>query len=651
MQLARLLDPKPRTYKNKFVEMFKAFQLEWKYSKSEILNMYLTLVPYGGNIEGIKAAAYFYYKRLPQKLSLAQISTLAIVPNRPNTYLPTMHNKELLSARNKWLNKMKQAKLFNKDDIADAQHEPLDAVRTTPESVIPHLAIRLHQQLPDNPVIHTTIDVQKQHKVAALTYNYSQRMHAKSIHNASVIVINNKTHSVEAYVGSADMNDKMYDGQVDGVTAIRSPGSTLKPFVYAIAFEKGLYTPKSVVADVPVDFDGYAPENYNTKFNGNITIEHALANSLNIPAVKILSQTGILTFTDLLSRASFQQIRKDERKLGLSSVLGGCGVTLEELTFAYAAFANEGKYYSPRYLLSHIPAAGHSLISPASAFMINEILNTPVRPDLPTNYQSSIHVPKISWKTGTSYGRRDAWSIGYNSNYTIGVWLGNFSGKGTPELSGADIATPLLFEIFNSIDYNSRDKWFVQPEELDFRLVCSESGKVPEEFCDHQVVDYFIPGVSSGQRCNHLKKIFIAPDESFSYCITCVPEKGFKTKYYPDYSQDLLNYYLTEQLPYLQIPPHNNHCSRIFTASAPVITSPVHNKEYYIEKDENQQLLLSCNPDNEVKSVYWYINDRFYKSSLAGEDVFFKPQPGQLKISCSDDKGRNTDAVIHVNYF
>ncbi len=650
MQVARLLYPKERTYLNKVMEMFRATQLELYYSKEEILQLYLNLVPYGGNIEGVKAASLLYFGRMPDKLSLAQVTTLAVIPNRPISLKPGKRNDAIVEARNKWLRRMKIDKIFSRRDIEDALHEPLDAQRQDAPKFAPHFALRMKQLYPGRPIIKTTLNRFSQDKITAIAYNYSKRLQSLNINNAAVLVINNKTRKVEAYLGSPDVSDNFHNGQVDGITAVRSPGSTLKPLVYALAFDKGLVTPKTVIADVPVNFDGYAPENFNSKFNGNVTVEKALAYSLNIPAVKTLNQLGIATLTDKLKQAGFKQIAKDEKKLGLSTVLGGCGVSLEELTTLYSTFAHEGKSSSLKFLKEETTFQLVPLFSPGASFMVSEILTTLTRPDLPNNFQSSMHVPKIAWKTGTSYGRRDAWSIGYNMNYTVGVWVGNFSGEGVPELTGADMATPLLFEIFNSLDYNSNRKWFKQPDDLDFRLVCSVSGSVPDDNCTSQVIDYFIPKVSSALKCVHTKQVYVSPDESFSYCTSCLPHDGYKVKLYANLDPDLIAYYETEHIAYEKIPAHNKSCSRVFGSKPPMITSPTDRKEYVVEKGQDQQLMLSCNADNEVKTVYWYINDRFYKSCAATEKIFFSPETGQLKISCSDDKGRNTNIVIKVSY-
>jgi penicillin-binding protein 1C len=652
MQVARLMAPKKRTYANKLVELFRALQLEWMYRKEEILQLYLNLVPYGGNVEGVKSASLLYFGQLPDKLSLAQITTLAIVPNRP-TSLGLGKNEWLLTQeRNKWLNRFATGKLYSRKEIAGALAEPLAARRRAVPRIAPHLAYRMKYEHPEALQLQTTINLAIQDKVQSLAYNYHKRLQRYHIHNLAVLVLNNQTMEVEAYIGSPDYTDNAHAGQVDGIRAIRSPGSTLKPLVYALGIDQGNITPKTVVADVPGNFAGYSPDNFDKKFNGNISIEKALSYSLNVPAVKVLHETGLPLFIDKLKQARFEQIKKDRNKLGLSVILGGCGVTLEELTGLYAAFANEGVYKPVTYLLPDKPrmadsAHNISIVSPEAAFMINEILTQATRPDLPNNYQSSYHVPRVAWKTGTSYGRRDAWSVGYNARYTVGVWIGNASGEGVRELTGADIATPLLFNIFNAIDYNSTQRWFTAPVNLKFRLVCAESGLVPGDLCRHQVADYFIPLVSDTEKCSHIKEVAVQAGESYSYCTSCLPQSGYKRKAYPNLSPELIAYYESTGSAYVKIPPHNPACTRIFDTHAPHIVSPASGQEYIVDS-ESAQLMLSCQAHNEVKKVYWYINDRLYASAGVTEKVFFKPVPGPVKISCSDDKGRNTDVQIMV---
>lgn len=650
MQVARMLEPKDRTYGNKMLEIFRAFQLELHHSKDEILQMYLNLVPYGSNIEGVKSASLIYFGQSPDYLSLAQIVTLSIIPNRPSSLAPGKNNALLVQERNRWLKKFQNEHLFPEEEILDALSENLTARRQNITRTAPHLSLRLASMYPNEPIIHSTLDKVKQQKAEKLAYNYIQRLHYMHITNCAVVVVNNQTHAVEAYVGSANFNSKEDGGQVDGVRAVRSPGSTLKPLLYSLAFDQGLITPKSVITDVPANFSGYEPENFDSKFHGSVTAKNALANSLNVPAVKLLDRLGIQAFLSQLKNGRFNQVVNDENKLGLSVVLGGCGVKLEELVQLYSCFANQGKFQRIKWTKEDIATEKFQLLSPAAAYMTTEILTDHMRPELPVNYESIMHIPKIAWKTGTSYGRRDAWSIGYNMKYTIGVWVGNFNGMGVPELTGADIATPLLIDIFNSIDYDSSNDWWRMPKGLDFRFVCSVTGKIPNEFCTDQVIDYFIPGVSSNERCDHLKEIFVSPNQSISYCRNCLPDKGYKKELFPNLAPELISFCESENIPYTKMPPHEPNCSRIYTENAPSITSPLNGIEYIFEEGENQQLMLACHADNEVKKVYWYINNKFYKAAGVNDHVFFRPSAGETKISCADDKGRNTNQVIKVTY-
>ena len=650
MQVARLLEPKERTFSNKVKEMLRATQLEAHYSKAEILQLYLNLVPYGGNIEGVKSAALLYFQQPPDYLSLAQTVTLAIIPNQPRVLVLGKHNDRILAERNRWLRQFQQQHLFPNQDIEDAISEPLDAQRHAAPTLAPHLARRLVSQFPGQPIIHSTLRRNPQAKAEDLTRNYVRRLHELGITQAAVLVVNNRTRAVEAYVGSADFADAASQGQVDGVRAVRSPGSTLKPFLYALAVDRGIVTPKLKLPDVPTNFSGFRPENFDKSCAGEVTVERALTYSLNIPAVRVLNQLGVPTFTEKLQQAGFQNVKSNRDQLGLSSILGGCGASLEELTSLYVTLADAGQYAPLQLTSSTKPKSATSLISESAAFLTTDILSQLTRPDLPLGAASSMRLPKVAWKTGTSYGRRDAWSIGYNREYTIGVWLGNFSGQGSPALTGADVATPLLFDLFNALAYNSPNDWFAPPAALDFRLVCAESGLVPGENCPNQLIDYFLPNVSSGQRCQHQREVLVSADGSFTYCRACAPAAGYRRELYPNLLPEVAAYKEAQGIPYRRLPPHNPQCQLVRGGRelAPTITSPTANTEYVLNRHEQQQLLLSCTTDNEVRQVHWYVNDRFLRTAKATERVFFRPPAGPLKISCADDHGRNTDVLVTV---
>jgi penicillin-binding protein 1C len=683
MQVVRLLEPRKRTYGSKLIEMGRALQLELHFSKDEILQLYLNLIPYGSNIEGMKSASMLYFGKPPQLLSLAEITTLTIIPNRPSSLRLGRKNAYITQERNKWLRRLGQAKLFDKQIIEDAVNEPLNAYRHEAPKTAPHLAIRLKKENKGIPIIRTTLIPNRQKQAEQMTRNYLNRLRSLNIHNAAVIVVNNQTMNVEAYVGSADFNNPYDGGQVDGIRAVRSPGSTLKPLLYAVAFDKGLITPKTTLNDVPTNFGGFEPENFDRRFNGKVTVEFALANSLNIPAVKVLQTMTPSVLIEYLKKADFQTVKKQSKDLGLSMILGGCGVSLEELTRLFAAFANEGRlqrlHYTSDYKsgktssqpfrtggpvlqekglksLPRLKGEGDlddevkqrkpdPLITPESAYLITNILTQITRPDLPNNFDNTYHLPRIAWKTGTSYGKKDAWSIGYNKRYTVGVWIGNFSGLGVPELNGANIATPLLFDIFNALDYNSPMGWFKPAADVTQRKVCAESGDIPNEFCTNHILDYAIMGISPTRKCQHLKWVFVNPAARLSYCTECLPDSGYLRKLYPNLAPELIAYNELNRIPYQHIPPHNPACTRVLEVGAPIIVSPNDGSEYFLE---GQQLQLACQATNDVREVYWYVNDQLLQKTNPQTPVFFTPPLGKVKISCSDDKGRNTNIIINV---
>jgi len=367
MQVARMLEPKPRTYLNKFVEIFRAIQLELKFSKKEILEMYLSLLPFGGNIEGVKSASYIYFDRPPDNLSLAQSIMLAVIPNDPNTLRLDRFNDDIISNRSYWINKFKQDRIFSSSDLKDALNEPIEKNRFP----IPVMAPHFSQFIKDNftgDILNTTLDLKLQQTAENLLKRRVNKLFYKGITNGAVLVIDNKSSTVVAYCGSADFYDKGSFGEVNGITATRSPGSTLKAALYANAFDRGILTPQMKFADIPTDFHGYQPENYDLKFYGNVTTEFALVNSLNIPAVKLLEQIGLNNFINFLDGCGFNQVQKQKRKLGLSMILGGCGTNLQELTGLFSAFAREGKLYPIQFIAGNQNQKSKQIFSDAASY-------------------------------------------------------------------------------------------------------------------------------------------------------------------------------------------------------------------------------------------------------------------------------------------
>ena len=649
MQLARLLNPKERTYKNKLIEMFNAFQLEYHYSKEDILRLYLNLLPYGGNIEGVKSASHIYFGKDPKLLSLAELTGIVTIPNRPGSLSIKGDNAPINEAKNEWLGRFQNALLFQSHIIDLAFAEELKPKRRSLPAHLPHLSRRLKSQS-ESDIIHTFISFENQKKIEEIALSHITRLKDLNVTNTSIIVIDNFTNRVVNYVGSANFYDMQSSGQVDGVDAIRSPGSTLKPLLYALFYDRGTLSPRRRIADVRMNFGGYEPENYDNSLHGWISSEEALKQSLNVPTVNMLNEYGISEFIEPLVKARFQTIDRTRDHLGLSMILGGCGVSLEELAGLYAAFANHGSFKPLKFHRdTDSTVVESSIISVQSAYILTEILTEVTRPDLPDSWKDNPNRPKIAWKTGTSFGRRDAWSLGYNKNYTVGVWAGNFSGEGAPELSGVGVAAPILFDVFNVISDVSTYDWYTRPPGIRRVRVCDETGLLPNVFCVNTVADQFIEGVTNPGVCQHLKPIRIAADSSESYCMTCVKDaKNHIEALFPNHSPEMLDYFESEKISFVKAPDHYRFCERVFPNQGLEIVSPVDKLEYYVDvNDENQIQLIAQSPSNATK-YYWYIDDEFYKSSNRNESIYFTPKEGKLKISCSDDRGRNQDIVIYV---
>ncbi|MBK9097743.1 MAG: hypothetical protein IPM14_06350 [bacterium] len=310
----------------------------------------------------------------------------------------------------------------------------------------------------------------------------------------------------------------------------------------------------------------------------------------------------------------------------------------------------KGKLYPLHFISEEEDDDEEQIFSEASSYLIASILSGINRSDIADLSQYS-KLPKFAWKTGTSYGKRDAWAIGFNPDYTIGVWMGNFNGIGSPNLSGAEAAVPLLFDLFNAIDYDSDVKWFEPPEDLITRKVCSESGMIPTQYCAYTVTDFAIKNKSHNQSCDIHMPVYVNLDESIQYCTGCLPSSDYKKVVYSIYQPELTVWLSKNSYYYHNPPSHNPNCTAKFAEGGPKILSPSGDYDYFLEKNSGQEILLLATSDSRVKTHYWYINDSFYKKCKPGERIFFNPDVKDLKITCLDDKGRDETVRVSVKYY
>jgi len=649
MQVARMIEPKPRTYRSKIIEIFRAIQLECAFSKNEILEYYFNIAPYGGNIEGIGAAAYFYFGKSARTLSKSEALALVGLPNSPSRLRPDTHNAESRQHRDKIAKLLMDRGLISETVCVDIISDAMPEKRFEKPFSAPHFSRLVKSKYKRESNIKTTIDLKIQSLCEKSLSQYMISLMQKGITNGAIVVIDNKTRSIKSMVGSSDFFDPIHAGQVNGAIAPRSPGSTLKPFAYALALDEGIISPRMMLSDVPIDYSGYTPINYDEQYRGGIPAENALKLSLNVPAVKLYSKLGE-KFYSLLKYAGVTTIVNPRDYYGLPLVLGSCEMNLLELTNLYATLACDGEYQPYRMIDSEPERPPSRIFTSASSYIISEILSDIQRTDLPTCWESTKDIPKIAWKTGTSYGNRDAWCVGYNPDYTVGVWVGNFSGKDSNELIGVNAAAPLMFDIFNSI--TNSISWFERPESIGIREVCSVSGMLPSKDCPHTVQELYICGVSPIETCQMHKKFIIDNQTGLRFPYGYTANESGTEKVFEIWPPDIASWRKREGYPVDEIPPLMATVSHYSYGPKPLILSPQNGADFVLRDEapvEHQRILLEASASNIIQELYWFVDGELLITCKPEESQFYYPKVGKHKIACVDSDGNSSTVTIFIN--
>ncbi|MGZ0749779.1 peptidoglycan glycosyltransferase PbpC [Kluyvera sichuanensis] len=448
MQVARLLDPHPRTFGGKFRQLWRAMQLEWHLSKRDILTLYLNRAPFGGTLQGIGAASWAYLGKPPAQLSYADAALLAVLPQAPSRLRPDRWPERAQAARNKVLDRMQAQQVWSAALVKEAKEEPVWLFPRQMPQLAPLFARHMLAQSRDEKVV-TTLDAGLQRQLEEMALNWKSRLPPRS--SLAMVVVDNRNMKVRGWVGSADITDDSRFGHVDMVTAVRSPGSVLKPFLYGLALDSALIHPESLLQDVPRRVGDYRPGNFDSGFHGPVSMSEALVRSLNLPAVQVLDAYGPKQFAARLRNAGLPLMLPAGAEPNLSLILGGAGARLADITAAYSALARHGKVGKLRMLASD-PLVERPLLSPGAAWIIRRILAGEAQP-MPD--ASLPQVVPLAWKTGTSYGYRDAWAIGVNARYSIGIWTGRPDGTPVAGQFGFASAIPLLNQVSNLLLANS----------------------------------------------------------------------------------------------------------------------------------------------------------------------------------------------------
>ncbi len=693
MQLARIIDPKKRTYFNKLFELFQAFKLELFYSKEEILKMYLSYAPYGGNIVGIKAAALKYLKKDTENLTWAEAAMFAVLPNAPGKIHPGNKNhKELIDKRNRLLKRLFTNRVISKDIYDLSIVEPIPVKVHILDNIAPHLSRKLFFEVKSfdtkdekkgkfsndkinfltsedcnksSNLIKTTIDVQIQKDATELLSEHIKYMKNFDVNNGACLIVENKTGKVRAYVGSQGFYDDKYSGQVDGILASRSPGSTLKPFLYALCFDEGLILPQSLIKDIPTYYGSFSPRNSTRKYQGIVRADEALIKSLNVPAVRLLNAYGVDNFYLFLKYAGVSTLFRSSDNYGLPLILGGSEVNIWDLAKMYRALGSGGYFNDLQIIASENKKNEienkndkNQFISSGASYLTSEILRDVKRPNMDYNWQyyTSNQWP-LAWKTGTSYGYKDAWAVGYNPEWTIVVWVGNFSGVGNPAIIGAKAAGPLLFKLFSSLPKNPDLQWFKR-KVSDFKKVAiwPNTGYFSNEDCKEPI--YTDSPINSKviKACPYHKTIYTTLDEKYRVNSSCWDGKKYKKITKTIFDADVMQFLRKRGYVLDELPPYHPDCKNVNGGAGEdfknlTIIYPQNNTIIFIPKDfggKKQKLILKAGHRDKKVKLFWYLNDDFIGETVDTHKFEVSLGKGKYKLVLVDENGENKSVGFTV---
>lgn len=657
----------PRTYLRKMMEMIATLKLELLYSKKSILKLYADHCPFGGNIVGINAASWRYFGRPPEKLSWAESAALAILPNHPGAIFPGKNQEQFLKKRNRLLDKLFDRGYLDADELMLSKDEPLPAsVKPLPD-VAYHLLHRSMEEGYAQQNVITTLDARLQHEVTRQVNDYSAHMQGNQIHNAAAIVVEIESGNTLAYVGNTN-NDGDHGQHVDIITAQRSPGSLLKPVLYAASLDDGLILPNQLLPDIPVFYKGFSPKNFDKMYRGAVPAAEALAGSLNVPFVHLLIEYGYERFHQKLKDMGMRSLNKSAGHYGLSIILGGAETSLWELTAIYAGMVraysrlperpyrkgySKSDYHANRYVArdsgqdDEVVLENDGFLRAPSIGYALQAMQEVRRPTEETGWQMFRSSRQIAWKTGTSFGFRDGWAIGMNGKYLVGVWLGNADGEGRPGLTGVQAAAPLMFSLF---DLLKGDASFAEGFG-DLASLCAESGMLASELCPAKTTLQLPPYMSSGRSCVYHQRVHLDSEEKFQVNSSCYEVARMKTVTRFVLPPVQAWYYRRYHPAYQNLPPFQDHCVSSDKQKLLALIYPAQYTKVHIPVEQDgipgNAIFEATHEDDDAK-LYWHLDEEYLGVTEHHHQMAIRARPGQHVITLVDDGGNELRQAFEV---
>jgi len=647
MQLMRMSrDKSSRSIWQKVIEIIGATRLEFRHTKDELLALYAAHAPMGGNVVGLEAASWRYFGRKPSNLSWAESATLAVLPNSPALIHPGKNRETLLAKRNRLLKKLNEKGKITDQEFELASMESLpEAPFRMPQST-PHLLARFFNAGKRGQRITTTIDGNLQHLIQQGVNNQMDFLRNAHIHNAAVVVMETKSGAVKAYIGNITNDETAKNKEVDVIPAPRSSGSILKPFLYCHALEAGIITPQSLLTDVPTYMNGYAPKNFYDNYDGLVPADEALSRSLNVPFVRLLIDYGQRKFLEQLKRDGFSNFVFSADHYGTSLILGGAEVSLEDLITVYANLGNsatdEGDNYS-FHLTATEKRSTPSQFERASAYHTLKALLSVSRPDLYGNWERYEQSQRIAWKTGTSFGFRDAWAVGVTPEYTIGVWVGNADGEGRPGILGVRAAAPLLFQAFSHL--TASGTWFEQPYDREDEVsICATSGMRAGDYCGESKIRSLPKNAKKSPLCSYHQRVYLNKEETEQLSLNCAAMDEIVERNWFIAPPLAEKYYKMRHPNYRSLPPFRQGCGTESQTRLMDIIYPKKESTINVPKGfsgEYEHVILEATHRLPEAVIHWHLNEEYLGSTETIHQIKCIPKSGENKLHLIDQEGNS----------
>ncbi len=666
MQVIRLSRKgKARTYVEKVVESILALRLELRFNKRDILALYASHAPFGGNVVGLDAASWRYFSRSPNQLSWAETATLAVLPNAPSLIHPGRNREALLKKRNLLLRALLEANSIDKNTYELSLLEDIpEKPRPLPDEA-PHLLGRMLQRQPGQR-IETTLDRELQAKARKILQKYHRKLILNDIHNGAIVVVENQTAQVKVYLGNSG---NPYSGKneqaVDMIPALRSTGSLLKPFLYAGLLQDGKILPQSLLPDIPTNFSGYSPKNFNFQYEGAVPADLALARSLNIPAVRMQRMYGTEKFLQLLKSTGLKSLDKPASYYGLALVLGGAESSMWQLVTAYSGLARtlwnhehlhnwntDRAFMEPSFLRKTQEHADrfhtNTPLNPGAIWHTLEALKQVDRPEAHGLWQYFNSATPIAWKTGTSFGFRDAWAIGLNTKYTVAVWVGNADGEGRPGLTGISAAAPILFEVLRILD--SEDSWFAKPGEMLVQAeVCAQSGFKLNRYCTSSRQTTIPKQGLKSEPCPYHKRLWLDASETFRVNSNCYPVHEMTAVNWFVLPPGMAWFYRQSHPSYKPPPPFKDECQTGSEEDILDIVYPQKNAKILVPVELTGKVgrsVFEAVHQIQGKTIYWHLDEEYLGETRSFHQMAIYPKPGIHTLTLIDEDGHRTERVF-----